>query len=44
MRYGGSSVALQEQGKEWHPAKHKIAGARVQDQGGSSLAAGAAKS
>jgi hypothetical protein len=32
--YDGSSVALQEQGKEWHPAKHKIAGANVHDRGG----------
>ena len=29
--YGGSSVAFQEQGKEWGPAKHQITGADVQD-------------
>ena len=32
MRYGRSSVALQETGKEWHPAKHKIARGNVQDR------------
>ena len=32
MRYGRSSVALQETGKEWHPAKHKFAGGDVQDR------------
>jgi len=32
VRYGRSSVALQETGKEWHPAKHKFAGGDVQDR------------
>ena len=32
VRYGGSCFALQEQGEEWHPAKHKIAGADLQDR------------
>ena len=31
VRYGRSSIALQETGKEWHPSKHKIAGGNVQD-------------
>ena len=32
VRYGGSSVALQETGKEWPPAKHIFAGGDVQDR------------
>ena len=32
MRNGGSSVVLQEPGKEWHPAKHIFAGGDVQDR------------
>jgi len=32
VRYGRSSVALQETGKEWHPAKHILAGGDVQDR------------
>ena len=32
VRYGRSSVALQETGKEWHPAKHKFAGSDIQDR------------
>ena len=30
VRYCRSSVALQETGKEWHPAQHKMAGGDVQ--------------
>ena len=32
MRYVGSSVVLQETGKEWHPANHIFAGGDVQDR------------
>ena len=32
VRYGGSSVALQETGKEWNPAKHIFTGGDVQDR------------
>ena len=32
VRNGRSSVALQETGIEWHPAKHKFAGSDVQDR------------
>ena len=32
VRYGWSSVALKETGKEWHPAKHKFSGGDVQDR------------
>ena len=32
MRYGGSGVALQETGNEWHPAKRIFAGGDVQDR------------
>ena len=31
VRYGRSSIASQETGKEWHPSKHNIAGGNVQD-------------
>ena len=32
VRYGGSSVPVQETGEKWHPAQHKIAGGDVQDR------------
>ena len=31
MWYGGSGFAFQEQGKEWHHAKHQITGTYVKD-------------
>ena len=38
VRYCRNSVALQETGKEWHPAKHKFAGSNVQDRSRGRLA------